>query len=89
MGLIMSDEDTAGVVEKMSFEEAMAELDQVVARLESGAAPLEQSIELYTRGTTLKSHCEALLKNAQAKIEKITLDDKGSPKGTASFDADN
>ncbi len=84
----MGDVDAAGAVDKMSFEEAMAELDQVVARLESGAAPLEQSIELYTRGTALKAHCEALLKNAQAKVEKITLDDKGSPAGTAPFDAD-
>ena len=85
----MSDVDAAGTVEKMSFEEAMAELDQVVARLESGAAPLEQSIELYTRGTALKAHCEGLLKNAQAKIEKITLDEKGKPAGTAPFDADD
>ncbi len=85
----MSDVDTAGAVEKMSFEEAMAELDQVVARLESGAAPLEQSIELYTRGTALKAHCEGLLKNAQVKIEKITLDEKGKPASTAPFDADD
>jgi len=84
----MTDVDTAGAVEKMSFEEAMAELDQVVARLESGAAPLEQSIELYTRGTALKAHCEGLLKNAQAKIEKITLNEKGKPASTAPFDAD-
>ena len=84
----MGDVDAAGAVDKLSFEEAMAELDQVVARLESGAAPLEQSIELYTRGTALKARCEALLKNAQAKIEKITLDDKGAAEGTAPFDAD-
>ncbi len=85
----MSDVDAATAVKKMSFEEAMAELDQVVARLESGSAPLEQSIELYTRGTALKAHCEDMLKNAQAKIEKITLDEKGKPTGTAPFDADN
>ncbi len=84
----MGDVDGAGAVKKMSFEEAMTELDQVVARLESGAAPLEQSIDLYTRGTALKAHCESLLKNAQAKIEKIALDDNGGPTGTAPFDAD-
>lgn len=85
----MSDESVAGAVEKMSFEEAMAELDQVVAKLESGSAPLEKSIELYTRGTALKAHCEALLKNAQAKIEKITLDEKGGADSVAPFDADS
>jgi len=85
----MGDVNAAGAVEKLSFEEAMTELDQVVSKLESGSAPLEQSIDLYTRGTALKTHCEALLKNAQAKIEKITLDDKGSPIGSEPFDADN
>ncbi|TNE61286.1 MAG: exodeoxyribonuclease VII small subunit [Alphaproteobacteria bacterium] len=72
----------------MSFEEAMSALEQVVARLESGNASLEQSIELYTRGTALKAHCEAKLKDAQAKIEKITLDDAGAAKSTAPFDVD-
>jgi len=85
----MSDVSKTGAVEKMSFEEAMSDLDQVVAQLESGSAPLEKSIELYTRGTALKAHCEALLKNAQAKIEKIALDENGSAKSTAPFDADS
>lgn len=84
----MSEANVAHAVEKLSFEEAMAELDQVVAQLESGAAPLEKSIDLYTRGTALKAHCESLLKNAQAKIEKITLDEKGEAASTAPFDAD-
>lgn len=75
-------------IASMSFEQAMAELDRVVEQLESGSAPLEQSIELYTRGTALKARCEALLKEAQAKIEKITLDDKGEPASTAAFDPD-
>lgn len=72
----------------MSFEEAMTALEQVVAKLESGNASLEQSIELYTRGTALKAHCEAKLKDAQAKIEKITLDDSGAAKGAEPFDVD-
>lgn len=66
----------------LSFEEAMASLEQIVAKLESGNASLEQSIDLYTRGTQLKAHCEAKLKDAQAKIEKITLDDNGAAAGT-------
>lgn len=60
----------------------MASLEQIVAKLESGNASLEQSIDLYTRGTQLKAHCEAKLKDAQAKIEKITLDDSGAAAGT-------
>lgn len=72
----------------LSFEEAMASLEQIVAKLESGNASLEQSIDLYTRGTQLKAHCEAKLKDAQAKIEKITLDDAGSPQGTEPFEVE-
>ena len=85
----MSNEDSNPAIETMSFEQAMAELDAVVAKLESGAAPLEQSIDLYTRGTALKARCEALLKDAQAKIEKITLEDQGNAGGTAPFDAES
>ena len=81
--------DTAAQdIASLSFEEAMAALENVVAKLESGNAPLEQSIELYTRGTKLKAHCEAKLKDAQAKIEKITLDESGAASGTQPFDVD-
>lgn len=82
----MGDEPKATDIDSLSFEQAMAELDTVVAKLESGAAPLEQSIELYTRGTVLKARCETLLKDAQAKIEKITLDESGAASGTVPFD---
>ena len=75
-------------ISALSFEEAMAALDKVVAQLESGNAPLEQSIDLYTRGTKLKAHCEAKLKDAQSKIEKITLDENGAASGTQPFDAE-
>lgn len=84
----MGQESEETSVETLSFEQAMAELDRVVEQLESGAAPLERSIELYTRGTALKARCEALLKDAQAKIEKITLDEKGGATGTEAFDPD-
>ncbi|MBV1901987.1 MAG: exodeoxyribonuclease VII small subunit [Kordiimonadaceae bacterium] len=72
----------------LNFEEAMAALEGVVAKLESGNAPLEQSIDLYTRGTKLKAHCEAKLKDAQAKIEKITLNENGEAVGTQPFDVE-
>ena len=75
-------------ISALNFEDAMAALEQVVAQLESGNAPLEQSIGLYTRGTQLKAHCEAKLQDAQAKIEKITLDENGQPAGAQPFDVD-
>lgn len=81
-------ETGAQEIASLSFEEAMAALENVVAKLESGNAPLEQSIALYTRGTKLKAHCEAKLKDAQAKIEKITLDENGAVAGTQPFDVE-
>ena len=55
----------------MSFEEAMAALEQVVAALEKGEVPLEQSIALYERGAALKAHCAGKLKDAEEKVELI------------------
>lgn len=65
-------------IEEMSFEESLGELEQIVRGLESGSAPLEKSIESYERGIALKKHCETKLKDAQAKIEKITVGADGS-----------
>ncbi len=69
-------------VEDMSFEEAMAALEQVVSKLERGDVPLDQSIELYERGAALKAHCEKRLKAAEEKVSLITLGEGGVPKGT-------
>jgi len=55
----------------MSFEQALAELDEIVRTLEAGRVDLERSIEIYTRGTQLKQHCEAKLRSAGERIEKI------------------
>jgi len=63
----------------MSFETALAELEQIVARLESGQAPLEDSIKLYERGAALKSHCEKKLKEASLRVEKIVIGAGGTP----------
>ena len=73
-------------IAKLSFEQALAELEQIVAKLEGGQAPLAQSIEIYERGEALKQHCEALLKQAEMRIEKITLSRDGKPTGTAPLD---
>lgn len=58
-------------ITELSFEEAMAALEQVVGRLERGEVPLEESIALYERGAALRAHCEAKLKDAEEKVELI------------------
>ena len=73
-------------IKAMSFEQALSELEQIVGTLEGGKAPLAQSIAIYERGEALKSHCEALLKQAEARIEKITLKN-GQAVGTEPLDA--
>ncbi|MGK2740705.1 exodeoxyribonuclease VII small subunit [Tepidicaulis sp. LMO-SS28] len=76
-------EKKAGIpddIAKMSFEAALQELEKIVGQLESGNAPLEESIALYERGNHLKAHCETRLKAAQAKVEKITLGANGAAK---------
>ena len=74
-------------IQSLSFEAALAELETIVRSLETGTAPLDESIELYQRGDRLKRHCEARLKAAQARIDQISLDADGKPVGTSSFDA--
>lgn len=63
----------------MTFETALSELEQIVARLESGQAPLEDSIRMYERGATLKVHCEERLAAARLRVEKIVMNAGGTP----------
>jgi exodeoxyribonuclease VII small subunit len=65
-------EDGLRSVTELSFEAALAELEKVVARLESGEVPLEESMTLYARGAELKAHCEDKLKAAEARVAEIT-----------------
>ncbi len=71
----------------MDFEAALARLEQIVRKLETGEASLEDSIGLYGKGDRLKAHCEAKLAAAQARIEKIRLGPDGKPAGLVPFDA--
>ena len=73
-------------IESLSFEDALKELESIVARLETGDTALDESIALYTRGEALRGQCEKRLKDAQARIEKITLGPGDTPAGTAPFD---
>ncbi len=75
-----------GDIKAMSFESALKELEQIVTRLERGDVDLEQSIEIYERGEALRAHCDALLKRAEAKVERITLDARGEPNGSVPLD---
>ncbi|RNF33645.1 exodeoxyribonuclease VII small subunit [Paracoccus methylarcula] len=69
-------------IEKLSFEDAMRELEATVGKLETGEATLEESIALYERGAKLRKHCEKRLREAEERVEKITLSANGQPTGT-------
>lgn len=63
--------ENAKGVDALSFEAALKELEGIVGRLEQGQVDLEDSIALYERGQALKTHCEAKLKAAEGRLEKI------------------
>ena len=73
-------------IKDMSFERALRELESIVTRLEKGDVELEESINIYERGEVLKAHCDRLLRQAEAKVEKLTFAADGSPKGTEPLD---
>jgi exodeoxyribonuclease VII small subunit len=73
----------------MTFERALKELESIVSRLERGDVELEESIAIYERGEALKEHCDRLLRQAEAKVEKITFGADGAPKGTTPLDPES
>jgi exodeoxyribonuclease VII small subunit len=79
-------ESAQGDVKKLSFERAMEELESIVKRLEDGKVPLEESVAIYERGEALKRRCEELLRQAEARVDKITTDSNGQPTGTEPLD---
>lgn len=78
--------EETGIAE-LSFEDALKELERIVARLESGEATLQEAIDLYERGDRLKQQCAARLDAAQARIEAIRTDADGRATGTTPFGA--
>jgi exodeoxyribonuclease VII small subunit len=65
-------------IKKMSFEDALIELEEIVGNLEQGANKLDDAIGAYERGTLLKKHCETKLSEARARIEKIVVGSDGN-----------
>ncbi|MEK6540601.1 MAG: exodeoxyribonuclease VII small subunit [Pseudomonadota bacterium] len=70
----------------LNFEAALEELGRIVRQLEEGAVPLDSAITLYERATLLKGHCDARLRDAEVRIERIKLSADGQPQGVAPFD---
>jgi exodeoxyribonuclease VII small subunit len=79
-------EITQADVKKLSFERALEELETIVKRLEDGKVPLEESVAIYERGEALKRRCEELLRQAEARVDKITTDANGQATGTEPLD---
>jgi exodeoxyribonuclease VII small subunit len=79
-------DNNAADIEQLTFERAIEELETIVKRLEEGKVPLEESVAIYERGEALKRRCEHLLRQAEARVEKITLDASGKPQGTEPLD---
>ena len=73
-------------VKRLSFERAIEELETIVKRLEDGKVPLEESVAIYERGEALKRRCDELLRQAEARVDKITTDATGQPTGTEPLD---
>ena len=81
-------QDKFADIKDLSFERALKELEGIVGRLERGDVELEESIVIYERGDALKVHCDRLLKQAEAKVERLTFGPDGTPKGVETFEAE-
>jgi len=74
----MVDVDVPADITAMNFEEALAELEQIVRRLESGQVRLDEAILFYERGALLKRHCERKLNEAQQRVDRIVIGGDGA-----------
>jgi exodeoxyribonuclease VII small subunit len=86
--MTMSDKTVPPEIAKLSFEEALQQLRKIVEDLEKGEGKLEESIGAYQKGAALKTHCEQKLREAQERIEKISLGPDGKPSGSKPLDMD-
>jgi exodeoxyribonuclease VII small subunit len=74
----MAEPSLPGDIAAMSFEEALAELEQIVRRLEGGQVKLDEAIQSYERGAQLKQHCERKLNEAQQRVDRIVIGPDGA-----------
>ena len=65
---------------KLSFEEAMGRLEEIVTTMERGEAPLEQSLELFSEGAKLVKQCSSMLDKAEQQVTKLVKGAEGTPK---------
>ncbi|MDE2513857.1 MAG: exodeoxyribonuclease VII small subunit [Alphaproteobacteria bacterium] len=75
----MAQRSTPSEIAKLNFEDALKELEDIVRRLETGNAKLDDALAAYERGALLKQHCESKLREAQARVDKIVLGSDGKP----------
>ena len=80
----MNEQETAAAIEKMSFEEALSELETIVRQLEAGKVKLDEEVDFYAKGTLLRRHCEEKLAAARSRIDKITASPEGEAVGLTS-----
>ncbi len=83
----MADDKIPPDIARLSFEDALSQLETIVRQLEDGKGELDQAIKTYERGAQLKRHCEAKLQEAQIKVEKVVLGPGGAV-GVEPADAD-
>lgn len=74
----MAETNLSADIAAMSFEDALAELEQIVRRLEAGQIKLDEAIHSYERGAQLKQHCEKKLNEAQQRVERIVIGPDGA-----------
>lgn len=79
-------DDAPTPIASLSFEKALEELETIVGKLERGDVPLAESIAIYERGEALKTHCDKLLRQAEAKVEKIRTGSDGEAVGAEPLD---
>ncbi len=84
----VADPASPAAIAELSFEAALDQLAGIVRQLEGGQVPLDAAIGLFERATALKAHCDARLRDAEARIERIRLGADGQPTGLSPFDAD-
>src|SRR5438270_6891909 len=75
----MSDPINTTDIAALSFEDALAELEQIVRRLEAGQVKLDEAIQCYERGAQLKQYCETKLAEAQQRVDRIVIGPDGAP----------